>query len=133
MGELIRIAALVAAAAAVPGDSTPPAMACGRFTCAAVQVTAPAPALRPGAVWPGEDKFRHVAMSWATMVFAYAAVRAADQDDGTALAIAVPLTAAAGIGKEIADRRRGRGFSLRDLVADAAGAGIAWLVLREVR
>ena len=83
--------------------------------------------------WTGEDKFRHAAASWAAMVFTYAAARAVHDDSDTALAVAVPVTAAAGIAKEIVDRRRGGPFSFRDLAADALGAGAAWLFLREVR
>ena len=81
--------------------------------------------------WTSEDKFRHAAASWAAMVFTFAAVRSVDDAD-TALAIAVPVTAAFGIAKEVVDRRRGGPFSFRDLAADALGAGAAWLFLREV-
>jgi uncharacterized protein YfiM (DUF2279 family) len=83
--------------------------------------------------WTSEDKFRHVAASWAVTVFAYAAARSIDVDAGTALAIALPVAGAAGVAKEIADHRAGGPFSFRDLAADALGAGVAWLFLREVR
>ena len=83
--------------------------------------------------WLGEDKFRHAGASWAAMVFTYAAARAVHDDPGSAFAVAVPVTAGLGVAKEIADHRRGGPFSARDLVADALGASVAWLVLREVR
>lgn len=83
--------------------------------------------------WTSEDKFRHVAASWAVTVFAYAAARSIDVDAETALVIALPVAGAAGVAKEIADHRAGGLFSFRDLAADALGAGVAWLFLREVR
>lgn len=87
----------------------------------------------PADSWLGEDKFRHFAASWAAMVFTYSAARAVDDDHNTAVAIALPVTAAFGIAKEVVDHRRGGPFSFRDLTADALGAGAAWLFLREVR
>lgn len=93
-----------------------------------------APAVQmPADTWLGEDKFRHFAASWAAMVFTYSAARAVHDDSDAALAIAVPVTAAFGIAKEVVDHRRGGPFSFRDLTADALGAGVAWLFLREVR
>ncbi|HSK19777.1 MAG TPA: hypothetical protein VK912_11575 [Longimicrobiales bacterium] len=86
----------------------------------------------PSDPWTSEDKFRHVAASWAAMVFTFAAVRSVHDEPDTALAIAVPVTAAFGIAKEIVDHRHGGPFSFRDLAADALGAGAAWLFLREV-
>jgi hypothetical protein len=47
--------------------------------------------------------------------------------------VALPATAAAGIAKELFDRRAGGPFSLRDLAADAVGAGAGWLLIRELR
>lgn len=99
----------------------------------AVHSISAVPSVRQADSWTGEDKFRHAAASWAAMVFTYAAARAVHDDSDTAFAVALPVTAAAGIGKEIVDRRRGGPFSFRDLAADALGAGAAWLFLREVR
>ncbi|HEX2166237.1 MAG TPA: hypothetical protein VHG09_03265 [Longimicrobiales bacterium] len=82
--------------------------------------------------WLSEDKFRHAAASWAAMVFTYAATSAFTDNDDTALAVAVPVTAAFGIAKEVVDRRRGGPFSFRDLTADAIGAAAAWFFLREM-
>jgi uncharacterized protein YfiM (DUF2279 family) len=87
----------------------------------------------PADSWTGEDKFRHAAASWAAMVFTYAAARAAHDDSDAAIAIALPVTGAFGVAKEIVDHRRGGPFSFRDLAADALGAGAAWLFLREMR
>lgn len=82
--------------------------------------------------WLGEDKFRHAGASWAAMVFTHTAARVVLDDVDAAFAVAVPVTAALGIAKEVVDRRRGGPFSARDLVADALGVGAAWLFLREV-
>lgn len=107
MDDIIRIAAMVAAMSAAEPEPAPPA-------------------------WPGEDRFRHVAMSWAVTSFTFAAARAAQSDNDTALAIALPVSAAVGIGKELVDRRDGGAFSAGDLVADVVGMGLAYFILREV-
>jgi uncharacterized protein YfiM (DUF2279 family) len=83
--------------------------------------------------WLGSDKFVHVGMSWASALFAYAGLRLAGADADTGLTIALPIAGAAGLGKELYDRRRGGRFSVRDLVADAVGVGAAYFLLREVR
>jgi uncharacterized protein YfiM (DUF2279 family) len=86
-----------------------------------------------GDAWLGADKFQHFWMSFATTAYGFAAARTAGIDTGAALYIAVPVSAAAGVGKEIHDRRRGGIFSVRDLVADGLGIAAAWFILREVR
>lgn len=83
--------------------------------------------------WLGSDKFRHVLLSYAATAFTFAALRSAGVDREAALAGGVLAGATAGIGKEVRDLRRGREFSVRDLVADAAGVAAAFLLLREVR
>jgi hypothetical protein len=95
----------------------------------------PSPAAMRGATdaWLGSDKFQHIWMSYATAAFTFAGVRAASGDSGTALWVALPVAAVAGLGKEVHDRRRGGIFSVRDLVADAVGIGAAYFLLREVR
>jgi uncharacterized protein YfiM (DUF2279 family) len=89
--------------------------------------------LDAGDAWLGSDKFQHFWVSFATTAFGFGAVRTAGVDSGAALYIAVPVAVAAGVGKEIHDRRRGGIFSVRDLVADGFGIAAAWLILREVR
>ena len=102
-------------------------------THSAHAVTHPLVLQMPADSWTGEDKFRHAAASWAAMVFTYAAARAAHDDADAAIAVALPVTGALGVAKEIVDHRRGGPFSFRDLAADALGAGAAWLFLREMR
>jgi uncharacterized protein YfiM (DUF2279 family) len=88
---------------------------------------------READAWLGADKFRHFGMSFAITAYGFGAARTAGLETGAALQVAVPVAAAAGIGKEFHDRGRGRPFSVRDLVADALGIAAAWLILREVR
>jgi uncharacterized protein YfiM (DUF2279 family) len=83
--------------------------------------------------WLGADKFQHFGMSFAITAYGFGAARTAGLDTGAALRVALPVAAAAGVGKEIHDRGRGGPFSVRDLVADALGIAAAWLILREVR
>lgn len=117
-----------APAAASPGIAVPER---------APETSGVAPAVRgyqaAADAWTSEDKFRHAAASWAAMVFTYAAARAIEEDTDAALTIALPVTASFGIAKEIVDRRNGGPFSFRDLTADAIGAAVAWIFLREVR
>jgi uncharacterized protein YfiM (DUF2279 family) len=119
VGELVR-AALVCMTLAAPSTGVPEA---------APVIAAP----QPADPWLGADKFRHAGMSFAITAYGYGAARAAGADRGAALYIALPVAAAAGVGKEIHDHRRGGVFSIRDLVADAVGVAAAWLFLREVR
>lgn len=83
--------------------------------------------------WLGSDKFQHVGLSYATSAFAFAAAAAAGRDADSALMIALPVGAVAGIGKELLDLRRGGLFSMKDLVADALGLAAAYFLLREVQ
>ena len=72
--------------------------------------------------WFGTDKVRHFFTSAAVQGLGYGALRSADLDHPESLLGASALTAILGLGKELHDRRRGYGFSVRDLVWDAAGA-----------
>ena len=82
--------------------------------------------------WLGSDKFTHAAVSWAATAFAFGTAHAAGLETDDALIVAVPGALALGIAKELIDSRR-TFFSVRDLVADAAGAAAAYFFLREVR
>jgi uncharacterized protein YfiM (DUF2279 family) len=127
MDSILQVAVLLAALGGPADGAVAPAdalMLMSRPLPAAMQA--------PSDPWTSEDKFRHAAASWAAMVFTFAAVRSVHDQPDTALAIAVPVTAAFGIAKEIVDHRHGGPFSFRDLAADALGAGVAWLFLREV-
>ena len=82
-----------------------------------------------GDSWFGPDKLQHFFTSAFVQSIGYGALRRAGGDNGLALAGASALTAAAGVGKELRDRRVKGEFSVRDLVWDAAGAGSATVLL----
>jgi uncharacterized protein YfiM (DUF2279 family) len=83
--------------------------------------------------WLGEDKARHFGVSYALVMTGAAGARVVGLDRDAALVAAVAGAAAAGLAKEVFDARRGGPFSLRDLVADAAGIAAAVLVVRAAR
>ncbi len=77
-----------------------------------------------GDAWTGEDKAQHLFMSFALTAMTYGVARAAGMEARVALPVAGGLGLAAGIGKEIHDRRRGGFFSTRDLAFDLLGIGL---------
>jgi uncharacterized protein YfiM (DUF2279 family) len=79
--------------------------------------------------WFAADKVRHFFTSALLQSVGYGTLRAMDVEHGVALAGASVITAGFGVGKELSDRRRGYGFSLRDLVWDAAGAAAVSVLL----
>lgn len=147
MTELIRTALLLAMLSG-ESDARLPAVQAGGTSgimhrgAAAAGVESPtwpgmvreaSPAMRGRDAWLGSDKFQHFGMSYAVTAFTFAGLRAVGAEAGPALAAALPVAAAAGVGKEIHDRRRGDIFSVRDLVADGLGIAAAYFFLREVR
>lgn len=98
---------------------------------------APAPATDPGPAapadrWVAEDKLRHFAISFAATHMMYGGARFVT-DSRTAVPAAASAALALGLGKEIADVRRGRPFSLKDLAWDAAGVALGVLLVRQIR
>lgn len=79
--------------------------------------------------WIARDKFLHFAVAAAIQSVAHAVLRREDTSRATALWRATAVTAAASIGKEVVDQRRGGRFSGRDLAWDAGGAGAATLAI----
>jgi len=79
--------------------------------------------------WFGADKVKHFFVSAFAQSVAFSTLRAAGASRDGSLAGATAFTAAVGVGKELHDRPRVEGFSARDLVWDAAGAGAATLIL----
>lgn len=75
--------------------------------------------------WLAADKLMHFHMSYATTAFAFGVTR-----DATA---SVAAAAAAGIFKEVYDKRAGKPFSGRDLVWDAAGIVLGYAIMKQVR
>lgn len=82
--------------------------------------------------WLAEDKARHFTMSFAVTAMGYGAARTAMGHDAAA-ATAVGAAAAAGLGKELVDARSGRWFSPKDLVWDAAGVALGYLLVDRIR
>lgn len=94
---------------------------------------APMPAQKPYPdAWFAEDKMKHMLTSTAVVGFAHAGARLVT-DTKTAVVVAVAAGAAAGIWKEIHDRKIGRIFSKRDLVWDALGIGLGVVVVSQAR
>ena len=79
--------------------------------------------------WFGSDKLKHFFIAAFTQTVAYSALQAARVDHDPALIGAWAITATVSVAKEVHDRRSYGLFSYRDLVWDAAGAGVATLVI----
>ena len=79
--------------------------------------------------WFGSDKLKHFFVAAFTQTVAYSAFQAARVNHNEALVGAWAVTATVSVAKEMHDRRSYGLFSYRDLVWDAAGAGVATLVI----
>lgn len=91
----------------------------------------PVPYLRAAPdAWFAEDKARHLFASLALTAVAFGGATTVGMEWPEAGIAAGAVAGAAGLAKELSDRARGRSFSVRDLVWDAAGVG-AGLVLAE--
>lgn len=84
--------------------------------------------------WFGPDKLKHFFVGAFTQSVAYSALQLGRVRHDRALAGAWAVTAAISVGKEVRDKRSYGLFSVRDLVWDAAGAGVATVIIdRSVR
>lgn len=90
----------------------------------AVPTLTPQPADR----WFGADKIRHLGASAAIQIMGFGVLRSARVRPDPALVAAGVTTFAAGVGKELYDRRHGGSPSVRDLVWDIAGIAIGSVV-----
>ena len=79
--------------------------------------------------WFGSDKLKHFFIAAFTQTVAYSALQAARVHHDQALLGAWAVTATVSVAKEVRDRRSYGLFSYRDLVWDAAGAGVATLLI----
>jgi putative lipoprotein len=80
--------------------------------------------------WFGIDKVKHFFMSAFIESVSYSALQAAHANHRSALAGAIGITAAFGLGKEIHDYRNPHNhFSIQDLSWDAIGAGAGVVLL----
>ena len=89
-------------------------------------------ALPEADAWLGEDKLMHFAMSYMITAGSFGAARLVTDKDAS-LATGIALGAAAGILKEIYDKRDSRRFSVRDLLWDAAGITAGVLIAKQTR
>jgi uncharacterized protein YfiM (DUF2279 family) len=88
----------------------------------------------PSDAWFGSDKLKHFFVAAFTQSVSYSLLQASGVKHDRALAGAWAVTAAVSVAKEVRDRRSYGLFSVRDLVWDAAGAGVATLIIqRSVR
>ncbi|MEJ7760833.1 MAG: alpha/beta hydrolase [Gemmatimonadaceae bacterium] len=81
----------------------------------------------------GPDKIKHFFISAFIGAAGFGALQAVGAGRDLALAGALGATAAAGLGREVYDRRTKGDFSIADLVWDAAGAGAALLVINKTQ
>lgn len=86
----------------------------------------------PADSWFARDKLNHFVVSFVTQGVGHAVLRERGLEYREAAWTAGAFTAALGLSKEAWDVRRGRAFSWKDLAADAAGAGTAAVVIRQV-
>lgn len=86
---------------------------------------------RPEDPWIAFDKVEHVTFGFLfTLGTQYVLVNKLSVRERGALPLSAGIAAAAGLGKELYDRKYGSGFfSRRDLVADAAGIALAVVVV----
>lgn len=84
---------------------------------------------QPRDPWFSADKVKHFFMGAFVQSVTYSALRATGVGHQSSLWGATGGNALISVGKEVADARRGGLFSRRDLAWDAAGAGVATLLL----
>lgn len=82
--------------------------------------------------WFGRDKLLHFTASALIQGAAHAAFRSRSATYAQASWGAAAVTAGAGVGKELWDRRRNRDFSLRDLAWDGIGGAVGAVIVRQV-
>lgn len=101
-------------------------------TALALAISNPARAQSADA-WFAPDKVKHFFLSAFVQSVTYGLARATDQAHQSSMLWASGASLAFGLGKEARDARERGKFSPRDLVWDAAGAGVASLALRRTR
>jgi len=88
----------------------------------------------PADNWIGADKVKHFFTSALIQSLAYSVTQVTTKGPRSSLLLSASVaSAAAGIGKEMYDRRSYGHFSVRDLAWDAVGAGTASLMLARTR
>lgn len=90
-------------------------------------------ALAPPDRWFGVDKVKHFVASAFAQSAAYSALQYAGVGHRPAVAGSLAFGGAAGIARELHDRRRKGQFSYRDLAWDAAGLAAATALVSHAR
>lgn len=111
------------------GTAAPP----GAPDVASQPLGPPAERYIPADPWFAEDKAKHFFMAFAATGFAYGAARSVGLGSDAALVTAGTGTMAAGVGKELHDRRAGGRFSTRDLVWNVVGIAAGLVVAANTR
>lgn len=83
--------------------------------------------------WFAEDKLQHFFLSLAATNLGFGAARTVGLDKGAAMTVAGSIGVAAGVGKEVYDKKRGGTFSGRDLVWDGLGIGAGLTLASQAR
>jgi putative lipoprotein len=89
--------------------------------------------LRVSDPWFGSDKLKHFFLTAFIQTVTYSTLRLTNADHRSSILGASAASAAAGVTKEMIDRRRYGLFSVKDLLWDAAGAGGASIMLTRTR
>jgi uncharacterized protein YfiM (DUF2279 family) len=101
---------------------------------AVVAAPRPAAAQIPADNWFGVDKVKHFFTTALIQSLAYSVTQVTTKGPRSSLLLSASVASAAvGIGKEMYDRRSYGHFSVRDLTWDAAGAGVASVMLARTR
>ncbi len=90
----------------------------------------PVHSLTPRDTFLGPDKVKHFLLSAFIESVGFSGMQVIGANRSTSLAAATAVTAAAGLTRELHDRRTKGLFSLGDLTWDALGAGAALLVIQ---
>ena len=83
------------------------------------------PPKRADDAWLAPDQLQHASMSYAVTAFSFSVT--------SSESAAVASAALTGILKEIYDVRKGRKFSAKDLIWDAAGIAIGYAIIKQAR
>jgi putative lipoprotein len=90
------------------------------------------PPRQPPDRWFARDKALHFTASALIQSVGHSVLRANGRSYRDAAWTAAGVTMSVGVAKELWDRHDGRVFSLKDLTADAAGAGTGAILIRQL-
>ena len=88
---------------------------------------------KPVDPWIGADKAKHFLMAGFVESLSFAGLQLAGANRGTARVSGISAAAMVSVGREIHDRRVGKGFSFKDLAWDGLGIAAALLVVNKTQ